>query len=258
MAFDSVSAHHYVKSLDLKGTPRAILSEDAAEEASEVFDKTKTQAQVVGASLFSFAQGVDTAVREAISDSALLAQLVANKRKDIETDTAGWFKEYAAVLGNVGWTLQDYGFSDYTTKGAAAEVHEKIIEVLKVVLGPTPAALTILTAAIATLKGMKPDSSWLTIFERTSKKAKMARFQIGLVETAENGDVFVTLLACIITAKDTLAQVLVFKWREAKATFKAQSQKVSINRAALTDLSPAIRSKVRAYQSDYLSSIQDI
>jgi hypothetical protein len=258
MAFDTVSASDYVKGLDLRGTPRGIVHQDAAEEAGEVFNKAKAQAQVVGSSLFSFAQGVDVPVREAISDSALLAQLVANKRRDIETDTVGWFKEYSAVLSNLGWTLQDYAFNDYTTKGEAAEVHEKIIEVLKVVLGPAPAALTILTAAITTLKGMKPDSSWLTIFERNSKKAKMARFQIGLVEAAQDGDVFVTLLACVIHAKDELTQVLVFKWRKAKATFEAQSQKVSINRAALTDLGPAIRAKTRAYQTDYLGSIQDI
>src|SRR5262249_29731066 len=148
------------------GTARGIISQSAATEAGAIFEQAKTQAQVVGSALFSFAQGVDIDVREAISDSALLAQLVANKRASAEKAPLEWFAEYAKVLQNVGWTLQDRGWTDYTTEGKAVEVHEKIIEVMAVVLGPAPAALAILTATVHALKGLKPDSSWLTIFSR--------------------------------------------------------------------------------------------
>lgn len=257
MAFDTALAETFIADLDLSGTPRKIASQ-SAEDTGKVFDQAKTQAQVVGADLFSFAQGVDAEVRSAISDSALLAQLVANKRADIETDLEGWFREYTNVLQNIGWTLQDQGLNDYTASGQAAEVHEKIIEVVKVVLGASAQALAIITAAVGTLKSMNPDSSWLTIFERVAKKAKMARFQVGLVEAAPDSDVFVSMVSCVISAKDTLTQVLVFKWRAAEARFLARSQKVSINRAAIRDLAGPIRDKVKAYQSSYLSSIQDI
>src|SRR5882724_5397805 len=141
MEFDKERAREFVKSIDLAGVPRGIISQDAATEAGEIFDKAKTQAQVVGSGLFSFAQGVDANVREAISDSALLAQLVANKRASAETAPLEWFKEYSAVLQNVGWTLQEGGWTDYTAKGNAVEVHEKIMEVMAVALGPAPAAL---------------------------------------------------------------------------------------------------------------------
>ena len=36
------------------------------------------------------------------------------------------------------------------------------------------------------------------------------------------------------------------------------SNTVSVNRNALVDLGPAIRSKVKTFMADYLSSIQDI
>jgi hypothetical protein len=52
--------------------------------------------------------------------------------------------------------------------------------------------------------------------------------------------------------------VLFFKYREANASFRANSAKVSINRAALSDLGPDIRGKIRAYQNHYLSSIGDL
>ena len=251
-------AREFIKTVDLSGTPRGIVSQAAAEEAGEVFDKAKLQAQVVGSAIFSFAQGVDEKVREAISESALLAQLVANKRASAEADPIAWFSQYSQVLQNVGWVVQDGGWADYGTQGTAAEVNEKIVEVLTVVLGPAPAALAIVTATITALKGMKSDSSWITIFNRESQQAKIARFQVGLVEKTSDSDVFVSLLCCLVEAKNDITQVLFFKFRQSAASFKANSTKVSINRAALTDLGPTIRTKVRAYQADYLSSIQDV
>jgi hypothetical protein len=255
MNHDLIQARNFITSLNLSGTPRGILAQDAAAETGEVFDKAKAQAQVVGSAVFSFAQGVTIDVREAISDSALLAQLVANKKISAEQAPLEWFRAYADVLQNVGWTLQEGGWTDYTAHGTAVEVNEKIIEVLTVVLGPAPAALAIVTATVTALKAMNPSSSWITIFSREAQRAKIAKFQIGLVEKEEAGDVLVYLVAYLIEAKNAITQVLFFKFKHADATFKANSAKVSINRAALADLGPTIRNKIRAYQADYLSSI---
>jgi hypothetical protein len=62
----------------------------------------------------------------------------------------------------------------------------------------------------------------------------------------------------LIDARRTIMQVLVFKYRAERASFWASNAKVSINRRSLTDLQPTIRAKVRAYQRDYVSSIQDL
>ena len=85
-------------------------------------------------------------------DSALLAQLVANKEIAFDQDPEGWFRAYLTVLGNVGWTVQDNGWSDYTAIGTAAEVSEQILPVITAALAPTAAALTIITAAVNALK----------------------------------------------------------------------------------------------------------
>lgn len=258
MPFDTERATEYVKSIDLSGTPRDLLKKGGAIEAGEIFDKAKTQAQVVGSGVFSFALGVTAEVREAISDSALLAQLVANKRVSAEQAPLDWFASYSEVLQNIGWTLQEGGWTDYTARGTAVEVHEKILEVMTVALGPSPAALTIVTATISALKSMKSDSSWITIFSRESQKAKIARFQIGLVEKEEGSDVFVSLLACLIEARNNITQVLFFKVKDAKATFKANNAKVSIHRPALAKLGPEIRKKILAYQLGYLSTVMNV
>lgn len=259
MIFDPNAAREYVESVDLSGIARGLVTQDAASEAGEVFEATKNQAQVVGSSLFSFSKGVDANVRKAISDSALLAQLVANKATgSVQTAPLAWYGQYVKVLQNVGWVMQENAWSDYSNEGTGAEVHEKIVEVLSVALGPSVAAAAIVKSAIEALAAMKEGGSWFKIFSRESQHAEIARFQIGLVETGENDDVFVSLLACLIQAKKTITQVLFFKFRQEQASFQACSAKVSINNESLRALGPVIRNKVRAYQNDYLSTIADL
>jgi hypothetical protein len=258
MPVDPDQAHAFVESVDLTDTPRWLVAQDAAADAGTVFDTAKEQAQVVGSGLFSFAEGVTAEVRDAISNSALLAQLVANKQFSADEAPMEWYGEYVKVLQNVGWVLQDRQWTDYTTEGTAVEVHQKIIEVLSAALGPSMAALNIIRSAIDVLKNMTTGTSWLTIFNRESQHANIARFQVGLVERDENADVYVTLLACLIEARASMTQVLLFKFRDEHASFKANSAKVSINSGVLEHVSPSIQQKVIAYSTDYVSSIKDL
>jgi hypothetical protein len=260
MAFDLVTAQAFVKSVDLSGVPRGISAMGAAAdaEAGAVFDKAKAQAQIVGSGVFSFSQGVDAEVREAIADSALLAQLVASKRTKFEANPVGWFNAYAEVLAAVGWTLQENGWTDYATNGASAEVNKKIMEVLTAVLAPAAGAAVILTATVKALADMDAGSPWFKLFDRESRKANVSRFQVGLVSTEANGDIFVSMLVCVVQAQSTLTQVLFFKFNTSTASFTANNSKVSLNRVALKDLGPSIRAKTRFYQADYLSAILDL
>ncbi len=257
---DLEAARSFVANVDLSGTPRHMefLAQSVSDDTGAVFDQAKNQAQVVASSIFSFAVGVDTQVREAISDSALLAQLVANKRVDFQTDPEKWFDAYASVLQTVGWVLQDSAWNDYSTTGNSAEVNQHIIDVLAVALGPGATAIAIAKATIDALQAMDTESPWIKLFDRETQKANLARFQVGLVEKGPNDDVFVSLIACIVKATKNITQVLFFKFRAEQADFRANVQKVSINRPALVDLGPVIRSKVRAYQLSYLSNLDDL
>jgi hypothetical protein len=257
MPDDRSSVRSYVEAIDLSRIPRQPIAQGAAAEASEVFTDAETQAQVVGSTLFSFAKGVDTQTRESISDSALLAQLVANKQHNKDEAPTAWYATYQEVLTNLGWVLQDSGWTDYSAEGQAAEVHQKLIEIVSVALAG-PAGLAIITSALDTLQKMTASSSWLTIFSRESQHAHIARFQVGLAQPGEEDDVFVSLVACLIEAQRTVTQVLVFKYKAERARFQAANAKVSINRASLVDLQPTIRKKVRAFQHDYVSSIKDL
>jgi len=249
----------YVSSIDLTGLPRPIVTMDAASEAGEVFEKTKQQALVVGSGILSFADGVDEETRKAVSASTLFAQLVAKKRSVTEDDPLSSFRIYFEVLQNIGWTVQDQQGNDYTASGNAAEVHEKILEVMTAALAPAPTTLLILAATVKALKSMNPGSSWFQIFNRETQRARYPHFQVGIVEVTPDGkDVVLSLLACLVEANQTITQVLLFKYRQAHATFKASASKVSINRDSLADLHAEILAKTRAFQHAYLSAIQDL
>jgi hypothetical protein len=258
MTRDTKKARQFIQAIDLSGTSRRILPLGVGDETGAVFDQTKAQAQISGSALFSFAQGVTAEVREAISQSALLAQLVANKEFPSDQMPLDWFRAYGEVLQNLGWTLQDRSWTDYTAQGNAVEVHQKIIEVLTIALGPAPAALAVVTATISALSAMNSNSPWITLFEREAKITKIARFQIGLVDRDANGDIFVSLFAFLIQAQDKITQLLFFKYRSANATFQANAMKVSIDRTMVTELGPSIRGKIRIFQADYLSNILDL
>ena len=260
MALDLTQQRNYIQTLDLPQRPLSLSTMGPTTESitNTVFDQAKEQAQVVGSGVFSFAVGVDDEVRAAISDSSLLAQLVANKKVNSEKDPIGWFKAYSEVLENVGWVLQDKSWDDYTSSGIAAEVHQKIIEVMTAALAPSPATLLILAATVRALQAQDPTSSWMKIFSRETQKARMAKFQIGLVEKGERDDLFVSLIACVVESKIDITHVLFFNYRTAKATFEARTEKVSINRASLTALHDDVLARTRAYQRAFLSSIEDL
>jgi hypothetical protein len=118
-----MTAMEFVRSVDLTGTPMSIMEQDAATDVTAIFDQARPQSQIVGSSILSFSTGVEPGLREAISDCALLAQLVANKQVRDQTKPLDWFAAYFSVLLNLGWILQDGGFTDYSTQGNAVEVN---------------------------------------------------------------------------------------------------------------------------------------
>lgn len=240
------------------GVAAAPAAAGAAENADAAFDAAKNQAQVVGSALLSFEVGLDAIVREAISDSALLAQLQANHQIDFAADPQKWFASYAKVLQNVGWTVQDDGWTTADISGTNVQVNQQIKAVLAVALGPASTALAIIAASIDALQSADPSSPWVTLFDRQTHKANITRFQVGLVDKDATGGIAVAMAFCILDNVQQTTQVLFFKWKEANAKLQANGQKYSINRDALVSLGPDIRAKTRAYQLDYLSSIQDL
>lgn len=253
--FDIEGARNYVRSTVL--SEKLVTAQDTEAVEDVVFSTAKNQATIIKQDVFAFMSGTEDVLRKAISDSSLLAQLVADKKIEDKDDLTGWYDAYFEVLRNIGWVVQDQGWAVYEESGDGFEVHEKIAEVASVLLGPAPAALAVVKATLDALTGMNDDSPWITFFNRETTESKAARFQISLVQP-EAGGLVVSMMAFSIKAKRKITQVLFFKIKDNSAVLRNKSATVSINVDALKDLSPLIDEKTRAFQRDYFRSLPEL
>ena len=249
---DVPSALAYVRKLDL---PLARSMVGAAKDEVIGFDAFKKQITVVGSEVVSFVEGISAQRRQDITNATLLAQLAANKKVTDREDILAWYDSYFDVLTNVGWVLQDRGFSEYTEKADGLETHEAILKVAAVLLGGTPIALAVVTQTLEAMKSMDKDNPWITIFNRESRTAKAARFQISLTEQAGDGQFMVTTMAFALNAKLTVTQVLFFKIHKNEATLKHFSGKVTINEEVLSSVRDVVKAKLVGRTRDFIAVV---
>lgn len=228
----------------------------AAEKKPQVdFDALKSQAMVVGSEVVSFVKGVSAERRQDIVNCALLAQLAADHKVNDRSKIFEWYDAYFDVLTNLGWVIQDKGFSSYEESADGLEAHEAILKVAAVLLGGTPTALAVVVSTIEAMKSMDAGNPWITIFDRESRSAETARFQIAIAEEDMSGQFIVSLMAFGLKADSTLTQILFFKIRSDKVTLKHRSGKVTINEEVLAGIREKIRVKLIGRTGGYIDSL---
>jgi hypothetical protein len=233
------------------------LARDAAAQPSAAinFDELKNQAMVVGSEVISFVQGVTAQRREDIVLSALFAQLVANKKVADKNDVFAWYNAYFEGLSNLGGVIQDSTFQSYEQQVDGLEAHEVILQVATVMLGASPTALAVVTSTIDAMKSMDEDSPWLTIFNRESQSAKVAKFQIALAEQDANGQFMVTLLAFGLEASSSITQVLFFKIRKNRVKLQKSAGQATINEAILGAVRDRLKARLADRTGAYIDSV---
>jgi len=241
----------FVEALEL---PPAAKRRSVNKAATDAIAGTKSQAMVVGADVVSFVAGTDPRLRTAIMHCALLAQLAANRKVPSRENIRSWYEAYFDVLEQLGWVIQDRGFSEHHEKGDDFEAHQAILSIAATVLGPAPAALKVvestLTAMTATAKG-----SWMTIFQQESQTGKAARFQVTVAEPASRRGVVVYLMAFELDAKTSLTQVLFFKFRSMDIRLRHSSGRIAIDTDLLAAVAASIAKRVDDYVQSYVENI---
>ena len=248
------SAHNFLDNLSLPRIERR--GYEAAEETPRFdFDAFKNQATVVGSEVISFVKGVSVDHRQDIVNCALLAQLAADQMVKDRIKIFDWYDAYFNVLTNLGWVIQDKSFSSYEENAEGLEAHEAILKVASVLLGGSPTALALVVSTIEAMKSMNADNPWITIFDRESKTAETARFQIALASEDESGQFMVTLMAFGLRADSTITQILFFKIRSDNVSFKHCSGKVTINDTVLNGIREKVREKLIGRTGGYIDSL---
>jgi hypothetical protein len=257
MRITPASALEFVRSAPLPA-PRSTRA--AAPKAAPFnFDQAKDQALVVGSDIISFAKGVTEERRADIANSALLAQLVANKRVPDPTELFAWYDAYFDTLTNIGWATQERQLVEYSDRAASFEAHKAILKVAASLLGGVATtAYQLVETTLNALQSMNQDNPFIQLFERTSQKANTARFQVSLASENPQDGFLVTLLAFALTAQDTLTQVLFFKFHREDINIKHASGKVSVNAAILASIRDALQAKLEGLARGYVAQLPDL
>ena len=225
------------------------------------FDATKDQAIVAGSGVVSFKSGISATRRQAVSDSLLLAQLILKHQQVSPDDTQNWYRGYGRVLANLGWLVETCEMTDYVSGDAGFDVHEAIMAVAAVLLGPgAVAAVPLIEATLKALNSMDTSTPWITLFNRESRRANTASFQIALAEPEQTGSdrLTVSLMAFSLTASMTITQVLFVKVQNNEANLKRFTTKAEINLSVLDSVQSTLQQKVASFTTSYLSALPDL
>jgi hypothetical protein len=251
---DSSKAIDFINQIDLPEEPSFSIERADGSTAAPTYEP-KDQAVAIGSQIAEFSQLVPVELRPAISNSFLLAQLAANKElTKTGGDSLSWYAKYNEVLSNVGWVVEGSAKNMREVSGAKLHVHEEILAVVAVALGPAVAAASVITAALKGLSKMSEGSAWITLFERESQRARANQFQISYVD-ATDGNPSIKLDGFELDAARSVTQVLFFKFGKEKATFRHYTSKLSLNMDVFKAIQKAVEQKVGSHVSGYVASI---
>lgn len=220
------------------------------------FDATKDEAVVVGSGIVSFKTGLPQAQREAVANSLLLAQLVLKKKGISPDDADNWFHEYADVMAHLGWLVETSAMSQYVTQEDGFDVHQAILAVAATLLGPgAVAAAPLIEATLKALGTMNESTPWITLFNRESRQAQAASFQLALAGPAEDDKLSVSMMAFALNTSLQITQILFFKVNKEDATLRRVTTVAEINLSVLDAVQDTLAQKVSQFTSNYLSEL---
>lgn len=226
-----------------------------APAAAPVLTGGTPQALVVGSDVVSFATAIAGEHRQAIADSMLLAQFMANAKVPGEGDPVGWFDTYVGALGSFGWrTLANDG-TTYAFEGKGLEVHKAILEVVGVLLAGAPIAIKLVETTLKALGTMSKDSPLITLFNRETQHARAGRFQVATVRHEADGTAVVEIMAFALTADKTVTQILFFKLHADESSLQSRRGTLALDDATMRDIAPLLRARVVAYRAAFIGAI---
>ena len=229
----------------LEGAPEPVTYGDQPEVAT------------VGSQITQFSANVTPAQRAAVADCLLLAQLAANKASGGDPDQMAWYRKYVEVLQNIGWNTEAMTWEQRQVQNTDLSVHQEIIPVLAAALGPAVAMASMIIGVLTGLQNMNKSSPWITLFNRASQHASGATFQLGYVDVGSGGDssIGVRLLAVAIDAKNTITQVLFFKFSDAKATLRSANGQLGISNARLDSIKASVSQRVLPFLEQNIAQL---
>lgn len=235
---------------------RAPETSDIDQEGSVPNYKNRAdQAVVIGSQIAEFAADVPPELRPQISNSLLLAQLAANKAKaKSRGGSQEWFGKYIDALTSMGWVGEEIADAEHKVSGDAIQVHNEIVKVVEMALGPA-ATTSFVLAALKGLKDMSKNRPWITLFDRQSQTRTVQQFQIAYAR-ANGGSAPAIILVCFeLSASASVTQILISKSTECEAKLTHRQIKLSMNETIFDAVKDVVRDRIAAHTTKLVRAI---
>lgn len=255
MTQDMDNAVEFARAMELPDIDDLFLGIESTESLVPPDFETPELAITVGSQIASFATEIDGELRKKIANAFLFAQQAADKQieKSGSDSSEEWYKTYTDVLSRIGWIREDATLTIRKISGTSSKVHEAIIPIVELALGPVGAA----AAIVSVLKGLQEMNSgkpWITLFESSSQRAQANQFQVSHIEEAA-GKPRLTLVNFELDAQRSISQVLFFKLSTDSAELRHFETKMSVNEEIFSSVAPIISQRLEDRISDLVTQI---
>jgi len=216
-------------------------------------DPNQPSASVVSGGTVSFVAGISKQHREDVENSALLAQLAANKQFDREKDTENWYQFYRSVLENIGWVVPEFSFDRFQGSGDSFTMDKVIVDLIASVASENEVA--IVTSTINALKKLNQGNDALVIYERDTHSAHQGNFQAHSV-TESDGVVVMNIGTFRFSTEETVTRILFFNFPTSRTNFFQGGQNMNLDDSIFSQVRQAIKIKLGDAAKNFVKDLE--
>ncbi|KAG9090541.1 hypothetical protein FRC06_000999, partial [Ceratobasidium sp. 370] len=148
--------------------------------------------RVCAGSILTFSPNVATIHKSDVTNSILLAQLVADKQCSRE-NTANWYAYFRNTLESIGWLCESFSF-DRVALGNSPSADQVVMGYM---MAHLESGVEAVQTAVDVVKAMSNDDKALEIFKAQSSSSNDANFQVAYCENSSDGNVAIGLGAFV-------------------------------------------------------------
>lgn len=203
-------------------------------------------------SLIVFTDDVLSEYKEAVLNTCLLAQLVANRQFNRWRNANDWYKCYEAVLLSTGWSFDELCFNAVEPLDRNVTLHDIILRYHAAIA--TDEELFTLADTMKALEMLDSSDRRLVLFDTQSQALGKGNIQVGTV-VAEGNKVIMNLGAFQFSAMTTRFRFLWYNYNTRHTDFRYATQRASLDMELYRQVKKIVEAKLSDSPRIYLGDL---
>lgn len=238
---------YFIESADLGATLDIALTEGPETVALDQIP----DGVVSGKTLIDHSAAPNLELRSGVTLALLFAERVASKAMLPGQTQDDWFEAFKANMVQLGFAVQGGAWTSNSFEEKGAYVHKAIISFLEIALGGA-AVGPIIIAALTKLSEIDKDKPWITLFDQQSRVFTTRETHFAAVANGETSTTVRHVAAQLdFVSKET--NVLFFKLKKKKVSFRSASTSMVIDNSSLAKIEPLLRARLEADAAGFIA-----